>query len=163
MFNIEQDELEEINKHRYIELESFVLMPNHFHLMVFESKAGGTAQYMQRVLNAYTKYFNAKYQKVGHLFQGPFKAVHIENNRQLLHLSAYIHKNPGEIIGWKNKEHIFPWSSYRDYVDANRWGKLLKTNIIHSQFSNRKEYKRFVQTSSAKESKENLDKELLID
>ena len=62
---------------------------------------------MQRILNAYTKYFNAKYKKTGHLFQGPFKAVHIERNEQLLHLSAYIHRNPREIKGWKNREHLY--------------------------------------------------------
>lgn len=162
VFNILQEKLEEINKHRYVELKSFALMPNHFHLIVFESKDGGIAQYMQRVLNAYTKYFNAKYQKIGHLFQGPFKAVHVEDNRQLLYLSAYIHRNPREILAWKNKEHVFSWSSYSDYINTNRWDKLLKIDIVRSQFSSRKEYKRFVQTSSVKE-KEILDKELFID
>lgn len=162
VFNIFQEKLEEINKHRYVELKSFALMPNHFHLIVFESKDGGIAQYMQRVLNAYTKYFNAKYQKIGHLFQGPFKAVHVEDNRQLLYLSAYIHRNPREILACKNKEHVFSWSSYSDYINTNRWDKLLKIDIVRSQFSSHKEYKRFVQTSSTKE-KEILDKELCID
>ena len=79
---------------RYVELVSFAFIPNHFHLIVHEKKENGISQYMQRILNAYTKYFNAKYKKTGHLFQGPFKAVHTESNEQLLHLSAYIHRNP---------------------------------------------------------------------
>ncbi|MDP3935341.1 MAG: transposase [Candidatus Giovannonibacteria bacterium] len=139
---------------KYVELVNFAMMPNHFHLTVREFKEGGIAQYMQRVLCAYTKYFNAKYQKSGHLFQGPYKAVHIEDNEQLLHLSAYIHRNPRELSEWKNKEHIYPWSSYQDYVNENRWGKLLTQDILLGQFADKKEYENFLKSSPAKILKE---------
>ena len=72
-------------------------MPNHFHLIVKEVKEGGISAYMQRVLNAYTKYYNAKHDTSGHLFQGPFRAIHIADNDQLLYVSAYIHLNCREI------------------------------------------------------------------
>ncbi len=163
VFDIGNETLEEIEKYRYVWLVNFALMPNHFHLTIFEKEENGVAQYMQRVLNGYTKYFNVKYQKSGHLFQGPFKAVHIETNEQLLHLSAYIHKNPKEITEWKNKIHLYPWSSFQDYIDKNRWSKLLKTKIVTSQFYNNKEYKNFVETSSAKEMREKLDDAILLD
>jgi len=78
-------------KDRYVELVSFCLMPNHYHLIVKESKEGGISRYMQRILNSFTKYHNIKHEKIGHLFQGPFKAVRMEDNEQLLHLSAYVH------------------------------------------------------------------------
>ena len=58
---------------------------------------------------------------------------------------------------WYKKEDIFPWSSYQDYIGENRWGKLLKTEIILEQFKNEEEYKNFVQTSGAKEMEEELD------
>lgn len=163
VFATDIDDLKEIEQDRYVELENFVLMPNHFHLTIFEKKENGTAQYMQRVLNGYTKYFNTKYQKSGHLFQGPFKAVRITDNRQLLYLSAYIHKNPMEVSGWRNKEYDFPWSSYQDYSDNNRWGALLKSDIVVEQFNNVGEYKKFVETSGAKQLKEKIDSDLFID
>lgn len=150
VFNIPRNEFEKIVKNRTIELVGFALMPNHFHLIVHEFKKGGISQYMQRVLNAYTKYFNVKYKKTGHLFQGPFRSVHIEDNEQLLHLSAYIHRNPREIKQWKNKELQYPWSSYQDLTAQNRWGNLLNHGIITGQFSSPKEYKDFVETSGTK-------------
>jgi putative transposase len=156
VLHIDKKTQDKIISDRYVELVSFCLMPNHFHLIVKEVEKNGIAQYMQRVLNAYTKYFNTKYQKSGHLFQGPYKAVHIEDNRQLLHVSAYIHRNPREIREWLKRESEYPWSSYQDFVKENRWNHLLETSIISEQFKNQKGYEKFVKTSPAKTLKEEL-------
>ena len=134
-------------------------MPNHFHLLIQESKEGGVSAYIQRIEIAYTKYFNTKYKRSGYLFQGPFRSVHVNSNRQLLYLSAYIHRNPREMKKWQDKEHIYPWSSYQDIVKENRWGELLKYQAITEQFASPEEYKEFVKTSKAKE----LKSEFLID
>ncbi len=150
-FNIKREATEEIIKERYVELISFAIMPNHFHLLVLEKKEGGTAKYMQRVLDAYTKYNNIKYHRVGHLFQGRYKAVLVENNRQLIYLSTYIHKNPSGVLGWRGREDEYLWSSYKDYIRSNRWGGLLKTDFILSQFKDPNEYEEEVTTSTAKE------------
>lgn len=162
-FNIDENDIEKIVKERYAELINFTIMPNHFHLVVHELKEGGIARYMQRVLCAYTKYFNVKYQKSGHVFQGPYKAVHIGDNEQLLYLSAYIHRNPRELPEWKNKEHLYPWSSYQDYTKKNRWGKLLAQDLLLNQFLGKEGYENFVKSSPAKELKESLSDGLLID
>lgn len=159
-FNIHKDIENEIIKKRYIEIINFALMPNHFHLLLHEMKEGGTSKFMQRILTAYTKYFNTKHGMIGHLFQGPYKAVHIKNNEQLLYLSTYIHRNPREVKDWKNKEEDYPWSSYQDFTKKNRWGELLKTDIISTQFGKDLDYLEFVRTSSAKSF---LDEELMID
>lgn len=151
VFNIPEDLETKICEKRYVELINFTIMPNHLHLTLYELEEGGISRYMQRVLNSYTKYFNTKYEKVGHLFQGPYKAVHVDNNEQLLYLSAYIHLNPRELEEWKDKENLYPWSSYQDYVNKNRWGNLLKRNVILSQFSNKNEYLNFVKASPAKQ------------
>lgn len=151
----------EIIENRYVELVSFTFMPNHFHLILCELKEGGISHYMQRILNGYTKYFNTKYKTSGHLFQGPFQTVHIKDDNQLLYLSAYIHRNIREIKEWTDKEHLFPWSSYQDYIGKNRWEGLLKKNIISEQFLNNEKYKLFVEKSGAKESL--LSKKLLFD
>ena len=150
-FNIGEDNEEKVLRNRFVGLASFALIPNHLHLAVREQKENGISRYMQRVLCSYTKYFNARHQKVGHLFQGPYQAVHVVDNTQFLHLSAYIHRNARELRGWKNAEHTYPWSSYQDYVKENRWGLFLKKDIIAKQFSSGKEYKHFVNTSGTKE------------
>ena len=162
MLNIDQEIINKVVKDRYVELVSFCLMPNHFHLVVKEEKEGGLAQYMQRVLNGYTKYYNTKYQKSGHLFQGPYKAVHIKDNTQLLHVSAYIHRNPRELTAWFNKEDKYSFSSYQDFIHQNRWGKLLAQDIITDQFKDRNEYYDFVKTSSSKMLKEELEWDSIV-
>src|SRR3989338_6329347 len=79
---------------RFVELSAFALMPNHIHLLVKETKENSLARYMHRINTAYTKYFNTKYRRSGHLFQSRYKSVLVDDNDQLLYLSAYIHKNP---------------------------------------------------------------------
>lgn len=135
---------------RDAEIVTFALMPNHVHLIVREVKEGGIARLMKRALGGYAKYFNTKYKVSGHLFQGAYNAVHIEDNDQLLYVSAYIHRNPRELRGWKNREEKYPWSSFSDYTKTNRWNDLLKTDIILDQFSNKSLYREFMNTSTAK-------------
>lgn len=153
---------------RSIELINFCLMDNHFHLTVRELKEGGISKYMQRIGNAYTKYFNSKYRRKGHLFEAPFKAVHVKNNVQLLHLSAYIHRNPREVRGWRGKEKTYPWSSLGDCIEKNRWGRLLSPDVILGQFGKGPEnqqrgYKKFVETSTTKSQNASLPTEHFFD
>src|SRR3989344_4914316 len=129
VFDIDDADVLQIIDGRYVELTSFCLMPNHFHLILREVQEHGTARYMQRVLNGYAKYYNAKYEVSGHLFQGPYKAVHIKNNEQLLYLSAYIHRNPRDLKEWLNKESSYRWSSYQDFTKKNRFEELLLIDI----------------------------------
>lgn len=143
--------MKEILKNRSIELVSFALMSNHFHLLVRNLDDGAVSVYMHRTLTAYGKYFNARYGKRGHVFGAPFTAVHTKNNTQLLHTSAYIHKNPLSIKSLDKKIDRYPWSSYQDYLGTNRWGKLLATSVVTEQFGSQDAYKSFVTTSLAKE------------
>ena len=152
---------------RRVELVNFCLMPNHFHLTVRACEDSGVSKYMQRVLNAYTKYFNIRHKKTGHLFEGPYGAVRVKSDTQLLHLSAYIHRNPRSLPEWRNKEDRYPYSSLPDYVGKNRWGELLKDDIVLGQFSKDEpnlriqSYKKFIETSSAKAIESKLDDEHL--
>ncbi len=150
-FNIAKDIKEKILRNRSVELVNFALMSNHFHLTLREYKNNGISQYMQRVLCSYTKYFNTRHKATGHLFQGPYKIVHILDNSQLLHLSAYIHRNVRELKKWQNIDITYPWSSYQDYIKENRWGDLLKKEVVCRQFSSGKEYKQFAVTSGTKD------------
>lgn len=149
-----------ILRNRTVELIGFCLMPNHFHLLVQENTESGIAKYMQRVLTAYTMYFNVRHKKSGHLMQGSYKSVLMENDLQLMHASAYIHKNPAEFPEWRHGEEKYPWSSLQDYVGQNRWGKLLSAGIILDHYTDGEEngsYKDFIDTSLAKEKPEYLN------
>lgn len=77
-----------------IELIAFCLMPNHFHLLLKQKKADSMARLMRSVGTRYSIYFNKKYDRVGKLFQGVYKAIIVPDDALLLHLSRYIHLNP---------------------------------------------------------------------
>lgn len=77
-----------------IDILAYCLMPNHFHLLAEQNSNHGILKKLSNIANGYAKYFNTKYHRVGSLFQGPFKAVLVETDEQLLHLSRYIHINP---------------------------------------------------------------------
>ncbi len=148
-FIIENKTLQEILKSKSVEIVSFCIMPNHFHILIKQLKDDGIASYMHRVLGGYSRYYNKKYGTSGHVFQGAYKAVLIESNIQLLYLTAYIHRNPRTLVGWQDREFEYEWSSYQDYIKDNRFGELLVRSIVLDQFKY-KEYEYFVQTSSAK-------------
>lgn len=77
-----------------VELFAYCLLPNHFHFLIKQNTKDGMQKLMQALLTNYSTYFNKKYERVGPLFQGPYKAVLIETEPYLLHLSRYIHLNP---------------------------------------------------------------------
>lgn len=88
----------------------------------------------------YAKYFNTKYQRVGPLFQGRFKAKIIETDEYLLQLSAYIHNNPiakldsGNPVDSRNRLRTYPYSSYLEYISVVK-PDISSPNFILSYFS----------------------------
>jgi len=142
--------IQDILDSRLVELVAFVLMQNHFHCILRELKEGGISKYMQRVGNAYAKYFNICYGRSGHLFENKFNSIHIDTNEYLNYLSAYIHLNIREVSRWSGREDQYPWSSFRDYTGQNRFRDLLKQDIILGQCNSKNEYKRFVTESAIK-------------
>lgn len=121
---------------------SYCLMPNHFHFLLKQEAENGISEFISKLTNSYTKYFNVKYNRVGHLFQGEFKAVRVESDEQLLHLSRYIHLNPVSSHVIKNIND-YVWSSYPLYksVDTN---PFVNTQIILGFFRTPKLYEEFV-------------------
>ncbi|MDO8686655.1 MAG: transposase [Candidatus Berkelbacteria bacterium] len=153
---------EDILEDPYVELISFCLMPNHFHLILRAMKEGGISKFMQRLLDAYTKYFNIRHERVGHLFGGRFQSVHIDKDEYLNHLSAYIHLNPWGLKEWRGKEIQYPWSSFTDFTKENRWGNFLNPNIIMDKFS-AAEYRSFVEDTPIKKLRDRNEPDYLID
>lgn len=112
---------------------AYVMMPNHFHLLVKETKEGGISAFMEKLLTGYASYFNKNHDRVGRLFQSTYQARHANRDEYLKYLFAYIHLNPVKLLesGWKEKgiqnkpaakeflEH-FRYSSYQDYEGLKR-------------------------------------------
>lgn len=86
-------------------------MPNHFHILLRQLRDDGVREFISKVSNSYTKYLNTKYGRSGPLLQGEFKAVSIETDEQLLHVSRYIHLNPF-VAKLVNKHEDYNYSSY---------------------------------------------------
>ncbi len=110
-------------------------MPNHYHLGIETTEANLTRA-MHFIQTTYTIYFNHKYGRVGHLFQGRYKALLVDKNSYLLELSRYIHLNPLRARIIKRIED-YKWSSYRDYIGL-RDSDLVETETILKQFGNKK-------------------------
>ncbi|OGL29598.1 hypothetical protein A3D14_01800 [Candidatus Saccharibacteria bacterium RIFCSPHIGHO2_02_FULL_47_12] len=84
-----------------IKILAFCLMPNHFHLLVFQTERDAMTKLLKSVCVAYTMYFNKRYKRVGHLFQDRFKASRIYQDAYLEHISRYIHLNPDNYKEWE--------------------------------------------------------------
>ncbi|MBU3942974.1 transposase [Patescibacteria group bacterium] len=100
-FNLLKDFIEKNKENRkpLVRIMVDCLMPNHFHLILEEIEEDGISRFMHKLAIGYTGYFNKKYNRVGGLFQGPFKAVEIKDDLQLQYVLAYINIiNPGQLI-----------------------------------------------------------------
>jgi len=110
-----------------INLCSYVLMDNHFHLLV-ETPQGNLAEFMRRFNLSYTGYFNRRYRRSGHVYQGRYKSILVEKEGYLSVLSRYIHLNPVKIKAMKKvseKEKVgylmrYPWSSLPGFIHRKK-------------------------------------------
>jgi len=132
------------------------LKPNHFHLLVEEIQKNGISRFMQKLGVGYTKFFNKKYERVGPLFQGVFKAVEIKKDEQLHYIIAYINViNPGQELEPELKtvaedpeeimrfiEH-YPWSTHLEYL-GKRDSIITDMGIAAKIFPTPKSYLGFV-------------------
>jgi len=154
----------EFTLYKEIRLLAFCLMPNHFHLLVKQSSKRAIVELMRRLSNAYTEYFNKKYERVGPLFQGRYKAVLIENEIYFLHLSRYIHGNARELFKNLKDFQEYYYSSYIDYL-GDRYTNWIHPSEILNYFEKRKRdldneefssYQNFVETYTENESRKIL-------
>jgi len=136
-----------------VELLAFALMPNHYHLLIKQLVAGGVTYFMQKLGTGYVMYFNQKYQRSGALFQGRFKAVHVERQAHFLHLPFYIHANPLDLKFPEWRERIlrkprealhflkaYRWSSFPDYVGIKNFPSVTDRNFLSDVFGESKQY-----------------------
>jgi putative transposase len=111
-------------KRRYcFKLFGYCLMPNHVHAIVQPKEAKDISIFMQCLTQTYTNWFNAKYKKVGHLWQGRYKNMIILKDEYFLECVSYIEKNPVR-AGIVSSPSEYLWSSYRDRTLGNKVGLL---------------------------------------
>ena len=126
------------NYYQEIELLAYALMPNHFHFLVKQKEANSIDNFMNSLGTRYSGFFNRKYHRVGPIFKGVYKAVLVETDAQLLHLSRYIHLN--------SPKQTSP-SSFPEYL-GQRHTAWIKTDQILSYFQQENpqtSYQKFVQ------------------
>jgi putative transposase len=114
-------------------LYAYVLMSNHVHLLI-ETKEVPLFKILQGINQSYTLYFNRKYQTVGHLFQGRYKAILCDKDAYLLSLVKYIHLNPVRAKIVKTLEE-YPWTSHRHYVERAEDQRITDKDQVLRMFS----------------------------
>ncbi|NTV21983.1 MAG: hypothetical protein HGB03_00210 [Candidatus Yonathbacteria bacterium] len=119
----------------FVDILAYVLMPNHFHILVKEHipEGGGISKFMQKIMNSHTGYFNKANERTGALFEGTFKSKHVNDEAYFRWLFSYIHLNPLKLIepGWREGIirdmpraiqflNNYAWSSFPDYAGVER-------------------------------------------
>ncbi|HEV8343350.1 MAG TPA: transposase, partial [Candidatus Binatia bacterium] len=138
--------LEEAQKRYSFTLYAYVLMPNHFHLLI-EVGSYPLSKVMQTLLYRYTRYYNKRHNKVGHLFQGRYRAILCDKESYLMELIRYLHLNPVRAGLVKDaKEYV--WSSHGNYLKGRDTGGVSAEEAL-SYWSKRRSdavrrYKEFV-------------------
>ena len=123
----------------------YCINPNHYHFILEQLEENSISKFMHRLGTGYTNYFNKKYERSGTLFQGAFKAIHIDSNEYLLHLSAYINLNRrAHKLGSEASK-----SSWEEYIKngLEESGKFCNKDIILKQFKNKENYREFAEAS----------------
>lgn len=130
---------------------TWTLMPNHYHFILVSIAEGGISKYMQKLGNAYTKYFNARHQRNGRLFQGPYQSIGVEDLSYLAILLRYINFNHAELIEPLWKEHrikdpkkmksftnSYVWSAHQDFLGKRRSlliDRVLVSELLEDKFT----------------------------
>jgi len=141
-----------------VEILVFCLMPNHFHLLLRQKKDGGITKFMQKLGTGYTLSFNGKYKRVGHLFQGAFKAILIDKQNHFLNLPYYVHLNPLDLKfpEWrvrKLNDHTkaveflnnYRWSSHLDYLGKKNFPSITNREFLLDVFGGQDKYKQNIE------------------
>lgn len=147
------------NVKQLVEVISFCLIPNHFHMILRQLGDNGISKFMQKIETAHAMYFNKRYERIGRLFEGHFKSKLIETDEYLVHLSRYIHLNCLDLIdpGWKedgikdweraNKFlESYKWSSYQDYMGKSNLPYIINMAPLKEYFKGPEGYKKYVQS-----------------
>ena len=142
---------------RLVDIHGWVLMKNHYHLLLTERTEGGITLFLRKLNIGYANYFNERYRRKGTLFQGRTKKILIEREAHFLYILHYIHLNPLDYLkgaeGWRvrSKSRIrntdealeyldtYRWSSYLDYNGKKNFPSILTTSLFKKTLGNPRE------------------------
>jgi len=124
-----------------VDVYAYVLMPNHYHLLI-KTNDPNLSRSMQWLGTTYTGHFNRRHSRSGHLFQGRFKSILVENDVYLMQLSCYIHRNPLR-AGLVERLADYRWSSYLAYAYGRAQPEWLDTEFLLSQFTHPNKHKAY--------------------
>lgn len=142
---------------KLVDILAFAMIENHYHLLLRQKSENGITEFMRKLGTGYTNYFNLKYQRVGSLFQGKYKFVRVQTERQLSYLPYYIHLNPLDTINknWrtgvvkgedlekaKRFLRIFRWSSHLDFSGQKNFPNLVNREFIQDTFGGDRQYEK---------------------
>ncbi|MDO8594039.1 MAG: transposase [bacterium] len=137
-----------------VDIHGWVLMKDHYHLLLSERVAGGISLFLRKLNIGYANYFNERYTRKGTLFQGRTKKILIEREAHFLYILHYLHLNPLDYLqgaqkwrfrsksGIQSEEEAlnyldaYRWSSYLDYVDKKNFPSILTTSLFKNSFNN---------------------------
>jgi REP element-mobilizing transposase RayT len=117
-------------------IHAYCLMGNHYHLLI-ETPDGNLSKGMRQLNGVYTQRFNRRHKRVGHVFQGRYKAIIVQKDSYLLELARYIVLNPVRAQMVRSARD-WPWSSYRATADMAAGPGWLATDPILSAFGQRR-------------------------
>jgi len=136
---IEEARLRRLNLSDKVDLLAYCLMPNHFHLLIFQKNdPSAITQLMRSCMNGYVRYFNKRHKRVGSLFQGRYKASLIDNESYLWHISRYIHLNPRD---WET----YPYSSFLYYTGKKKADWVEQEKVLSLHRGGFGEYRKFLE------------------
>ena len=132
------------DKSPLVEIYSFALMPNHYHLLLKQLQDNGIVRFIANFQNSFAKVFNLKNERDGAVFQNSFKAKRVETDEQFIHISRYIHLNPvtAYLINF-NQLANYPWTSFPIYVNEDK-NSFVAVNFLLHLFGSKDKYADFV-------------------
>jgi len=124
----------------YITVIAYCLMPNHYHLLLRQDGDVKISRFIQSTFQSYSQAFNNRFGLSGRLFDNPKPSKHIDNQKYLMHVCRYIHRNPLEaklvttLSDWK-------YSNYKEFIDEE-----YKIPLVYEWFGSPREYQEFVES-----------------
>ena len=154
-YETKSHKIEQQKRKLLVEILAFVVMPNHFHLLLRQIKENGISNFMHKLGTGYTMYFNQKYERAGSLFQGTYKAILVNQEAHFIHLPYYIHFNPLDLKfpEWRDREiknykqamkflENYRWSSFLDYIGKKNFPSVTQREFLNEFFEGPENYKK---------------------
>lgn len=137
--------LKKVTTESNITVIAYCLLPNHDHWLLRQDGDISAGKAPTRVFGSYAQAFNKSHQRAGTLFEGPYKAITVDNNAYLLHLCRYIHLNPVR-HGLVASPQDWPYSNYPEWL-GQRPGTLVDKQFVQENFNGPQAYQTFVDES----------------